>query len=145
VVITVERKFTVAQPVEKIFDYLKDFTHTEQWDPGTVSTTRLDAGPIVVGSRFANVSQFLGRKTELEYELRTMDVNAHLVFAGNNKSASTKDDLTMRSLGATTEIRYLAEIKFHGLANLVSPLVQIPFNKIADKTIAQLSQVLAAL
>ena len=55
----VERTFTVAQPVETVFDYLADFTHTNEWDPGTVETTRT-SGDGGVGTTYANTSEFMG-------------------------------------------------------------------------------------
>src|SRR5687768_8175715 len=43
--VDVERTFTVASSPEGVVEYLRDFARTEQWDPGTVSCTRLDDGP----------------------------------------------------------------------------------------------------
>jgi uncharacterized protein YndB with AHSA1/START domain len=44
----VERTLTVPRPVELVFDYLGDFTHTNEWDPGTVEQLQrtLDDLPI---------------------------------------------------------------------------------------------------
>jgi hypothetical protein len=62
----VTRAFTVNPPVGTVVDYLKDFTHAEQWDPGTRSCVREDSGPVRVGSGWHNTSVFMGRTTELE-------------------------------------------------------------------------------
>ena len=29
----VERTVETASPIDRVFDYLSDFTHTEEWDP----------------------------------------------------------------------------------------------------------------
>ena len=63
----VERTLTVPRPIEAVFDYLADFTHTNDWDPGTVETRRT-SGDGGVGTTYANTSEFMGRKTELTYE-----------------------------------------------------------------------------
>ncbi len=52
-----------ARP-ERVFAYLADFTHTEEWDPGTVRTHRV-SGDGGVGTTYANTSRFLGRETDL--------------------------------------------------------------------------------
>ena len=63
----VERTFTVPRPVDAVFDYLSDFTSTNEWDPGTVETRRT-SGDGGVGTTYDNVSEFMGRRTELTYE-----------------------------------------------------------------------------
>ena len=60
------RTLTVARSPEDAFTYLSDCTTTEEWDPGTVRTTR-ESGTGGVGTRYHNVSTFLGRETELTY------------------------------------------------------------------------------
>jgi hypothetical protein len=47
---TVSRTFTVDAIPGVVVPYLADFGHAEQWDPGTVSCTRNDSGPVQVGS-----------------------------------------------------------------------------------------------
>ena len=51
----------------RVFDYLSDFTHTNEWDPGTVETRRT-SGDGGVGTTYANTSEFMGRRSELTYE-----------------------------------------------------------------------------
>ncbi len=63
--VQVERTVKVAAPIGAVARYLADFAHTEDWDPGTIPVTRTGPGPIVVGARWHNVSEFRGRKTEL--------------------------------------------------------------------------------
>lgn len=47
---TASRTFTVTPPPEIVVDYLKDFHHAEQWDPGTRTCKRIDSGPVAEGS-----------------------------------------------------------------------------------------------
>jgi carbon monoxide dehydrogenase subunit G len=143
----VERTFTVARPIEAVFDYLLDFTHTEAWDPGTVSTTRVsgDGGP---GTRYHNTSSFMGRTTELEYETITVERPRRLRFRGHNDSATATDDLrlTPAADGAATQIHYRADFEFGRLVSLVAPLVVRPkLEKLADETVEQLKRTLTLL
>jgi carbon monoxide dehydrogenase subunit G len=139
---SVERTFDVDAPLDKVFDYLADFTNTEHWDPGTVSTTRLDTSPLSVGARFRNVSDFLGRRTELEYTLRELDHGKHLVFVGVNKTATATDDLTFTGSALRTKITYRAKFEFRGFAKLVGPILRPSLERLADKTVAQLKETL---
>lgn len=139
----VERTFVVPVPVERVYDYLLDFSRTEQWDPGTVSTRRLE-GDLGVGTRYANVSEFMGRKVELTYTTAVAERPRSLEFRGENRSSNSRDILDLRPVDeASTEIHYRAEFRFHGITRLLAPLVvprRLP--ALADETVEQLTAAL---
>ncbi len=145
--ITVEREVVVERPLAHVFVYLSDFTHTEQWDPGTVTTVRTDGdGPLVVGSTFRNTSEYRGRRTELDYRVVRLDVDEHLTFTGVNKTVEATDDLAFRAEpgddGERTVITYRAHFRFKGLARLAEPFLRKGFEPIADDTVIQLKRTL---
>lgn len=144
--VSVERTFTVNQPMGAVVDYLKDFAHTESWDPGTKTCRRTDSsGDIGVGARWHNVSEFRGKEVELDYELARLEPQ-HLTFVGRNSSATSTDDLTFEPQGAGgTSITYRANLEFSGLLRLVGPFVKPGFEKLANETVDQLTGVLNGL
>ena len=144
--VDVERTFTVASTPEGVTEYLRDFSRAEQWDPGTVSCTRLDDGPVGVGSRWRNVSSFLGRKTELVYEL-TRDDEHGLQFVGRNDTATSTDDISI-SAGpepGTTRIAYHAHVEFNGLAKFGAPVAKLALEKLGTDTERSLTRVLGTV
>ncbi len=138
------RTITVRTPVQTVVDYLQDFAHAEEWDPGTVSCTRADTGPIVVGSQWRNVSEFRGKKTELTYRLERLEPG-RIVFVGSNKTATSTDDLTVTEEDGTTSISYDATITFHGLAKLADPFLKREFEKMGDELVPTMRKALEAL
>jgi carbon monoxide dehydrogenase subunit G len=143
----VERTLTVPRPVEVVFDYLSDFTHTEAWDPGTVETRRTfgDGG---VGTTYANTSEFMGRKVQLTYETIVHDRPRRVQFRGTNKQATATDTMTFASVadGTATEIHYRADFDLGRILNLVAPPFMKPkLNKLADETVEQLQRTLSDL
>ena len=138
----VERTLTVPRPVEAVFDYLGDFTHTNAWDPGTVETTVV-SGDGGVGTTYANTSEFLGRRTSLEYETIAFERPSRLQFRGHNKTATATDTMTFTPDGDGTRIHYRADFDFGRLVNLVAPLVlKRKLDQVADETMAQLEKTL---
>jgi len=138
----VERTFTVARPVEAVFDYLSDFTHTQEWDPGTVETTRT-SGDGGVGTTYANTSEFMGRRVELAYETVVFERPHRVVFRGRNASATAQDTLSFTPADDGTEIRYRADFDFGRLVNLVAPLLlRRKLETVADETVEQLRRTL---
>lgn len=140
----VTRVFTVRPPVGTVVDYLKDFAHAEQWDPGTLRCVREGSGPVRVGSRWRNASVFMGRTTELDYRLERLE-DDRLVFVGGNRSATSRDDLSFAAQTDGTRITYRAEITLLGPLRLVGPLLRRPLRHLADKVVAQMTQVINEL
>jgi carbon monoxide dehydrogenase subunit G len=141
--IIVERSFTADIPPEQAVAYLKEFAHTEEWDPGTESCVRLDSGAVAVGSTWRNVSVFRGRRTELRYALTRMDAD-HLTFVGENASALTQDDMAFSPDGAGTRVTYRAQLRFKGVLRLATPLLRRSFEALADEVEVQLPRTLSA-
>lgn len=143
---TVSRTFTVKPRPEVVVDYLADFTHAEEWDPGTESCTRLDSGPIRVGSRFHNESKIAGVSTELVYELVTLDADK-VVLRGENDSATSTDTITVVELprGAGSEITYEAVIEAKGVGKLAEPLMKLVFERIGSETEEKMTEALDGL
>jgi hypothetical protein len=144
-VAAVTRAFTVRPPVGTVVDYLKDFAHAEQWDPGTRRCVREGSGPVGVGSRWRNTSVFMGRTTELEYRLERLE-DDRLIFAGSNRSATSRDDLSFAAQpDGATRITYHAEINLLGPFRLVGPLLGLPLRHLADEVAAQMTRVINEL
>ncbi len=142
--VQVERTFLVKQSCETVVGYLTDFATAERWDPGTVTCVQQSEGEPRVGTTYCNVSEVLGRKTELTYELTYADPH-RLTFVGSNKTATSTDDLTFEDLGDATSITYRATVVFNGLAKLAEPLMKREFNKLAEKLVPQMTGVLEGL
>jgi carbon monoxide dehydrogenase subunit G len=143
-VVSVTRTFPVDKPVDVVIDYLKDFGHAVEWDPGTVSCTRTDSGPIQVGATWHNVSKVFGRETELTYRLQALEAG-HLVLVGENDTATSTDDITVTPTGGGSEITYHATIELHGAAKIAAPVVKLEFEHLANETETQLTRAIAAL
>lgn len=142
----VERTFTVGPPVEAVFDYLADFTHTNEWDPGTVETRRT-SGNGGLHTTYANTSKFMGRTVDLTYETTIHERATKVQFRGHNKSATATDTLTFTPTDdGGTQVHYRADFEFGPLVSLVAPLVVKPkLNDLADETVAKLKETLEKL
>lgn len=140
----VTRTATTAAPIGRVFDYLADFTTTMEWDPGTVRTTRLsgDGGP---GTRYLNVSRFLGREASLEYVVTTLEPDRLLRLRGENESVVADDELAFRRDGGLTTVTYRADLSPKGWRVVAAPLVSLAFRRLADEAEQSLRRVLSTL
>ena len=140
----IRRSFTVDKPMTQVVEYLKDFSHAADWDPGTLTCTPLDPGPAHEGSRWHNVSQFLGRRAELTYRLERAWPD-RLTFVGENAAATSVDDITFEAAGAGTRVTYQADIQLRGTARMADPLVRLALGRMAGGVVARMREVINAL
>ena len=142
--IVVVREFEVPAAPAAVLDYLKDFGHTEQWDPGTRQTTRTGTGPITVGTTWHNESRFLGVTSRLTYTLCELTAE-RLVFIGRNEGATSTGTITVRPVEGGSHLSYHLNLVMHGLAKLATPVLKIEFEKLGTETVARLTEVLGKL
>ncbi len=127
------RTVTVDRPVERVFAYLSDFTNTNEWDPGTVRTT-LQSGDGGVGTRYHNVSEFMGRETELVYVVLEVSPTEVFRLRGENKTVVAHDTMTFAPTGTGgTTVTYRAEFELKGLAKLSAPFLAPAFKRLGDE------------
>ncbi len=140
----IERSVTVDRPLATVWEYLSDFTSTNDWDPGTVRTERR-SGDGGVGTVYHNVSKFLGRETEVIYTVIDVEAPHLLRLRGENKTVTATDTLTFGGDGTTATVTYVAEFEFKRAAKLADPLMALPLKKLGDDAEANLRKVLQAL
>jgi len=140
----IERTVTVDVPVSAAFDFLADFTTTTQWDPGTVSTVRME-GDGGVGTTYRNTSKFLGRETSLTYVVEERVPDARIRLRGENKTVISVDTMTFGRAAAGTEVTYTAQFTFKGLSRLVAPLLKPAFTRLGDEAEVGLRSALEGL
>src|SRR4029078_11533692 len=128
-------------PPAAVIDYLRDFAHAEEWDPGTARCTRTDSGPIQPGATWHKVANIAGVSTELDYTLTELTADT-IVLVGKNDTATSTDTIIVRPDGPGSEITYRADIEMHGAAKLAAPMIKVVFEKIGRDTEKQMTEVL---
>ena len=134
---------TPAAPAA-VFAYLSDFTTTTEWDPGTVSTTRV-SGAGDVGTEYRNVSRFLGRETELTYRVTEHTPDRRFALRGENKTVVAHDTMEIEPHGTGSRVTYTADFAFSGVAKVVAPLLAPALKKLGDEAEEGLQKALAQL
>lgn len=140
----IQRTVTTSASPERVFAYLSDFTNTTEWDPGTLSTERI-SGNGHVGTRYHNVSKFLGRETELEYTVLEHSEPSALTLRGTNKTVEATDHMAIAPAGDGSSVTYTATFEFKGIAKYVAPLLKPALLKLGNEAEEGLQRALARL
>jgi carbon monoxide dehydrogenase subunit G len=128
---------------EDVFEYLSDFSTTEEWDPGVVEAARIGDGPVSEGTEFRLVADFLGRQTPLTYRIVEYDPPHAVTFRGESSTVVSLDRITFEPAGGGTRITYDADLALKGLFRLADPLLGLAFTRVGDRALAGLRNTLA--
>jgi len=79
-----EERITVNAPVEKVFDYVSDFTRHGDWAGHGLQVTKDSNGPVAIGSTYSTVAKQFG--TQREHSTVT-ELEPGRVFGWDSKGA----------------------------------------------------------
>ena len=132
-----------TRPRAEVFAYLSDFSSTREWDPGIVAAERVGDGELGVGSEFALVADFMGRKAPITYRIAEYDPPHEILLVGENASVISRDRLTFEELVGGTRVTYDAELELKGPLRVAGPLFGLAFDRVGDRALEGLRRHLA--
>ena len=137
---------TVSSPLaaEAVFKRVSDFSTTQAWDPGVVEAEKLTSGGVDIGSRFRVVARFMGRNSELVYEVTEFEPGHRVVLRGENATVLSVDEIIVESEASGSRVVYSADLTLKGPLKLADPLLGLAFDAIAKKALAGLEGWLAS-
>lgn len=141
----VERVIETGCSQERAFDFVADFSTTEEWDPGIPQARRLDDGPLGVGSRFELLSRFGSKEQTIVYEITTFDRPIGVTFVGDGKNFHGADVISFAPRhGGGTVVTYVADLGLKGLASMALPFIRGRLDEMSDRAVAGLREALEA-
>ena len=128
---------------DEAFEYLADFAHAREWDPGVVEGENLTGQPIGPDSRFRLVARFLGLQVPLEYRISIFEPPRRVVFQADQDAVRSTDEIRVVPVGAGTSVTYDADLRLKGpLGRLMDPLLGLAFRRIGDRAAVGLGKAL---
>ena len=128
---------------EDAFDYLAEFSHAADWDPGVDRGESLDGPPVRNGSRFRLVSRVAGRPVPLEYRVVALDRPHRVVVEADQRVLRSTDEIRFAAVDGRTEVTYDADLRLKGpLGRVLDPLLAVAFRRIGDRAAAGLRRAL---
>lgn len=134
----------IERPRPQVFAYVADFSNIGDWDPGVVSSARLDGdGPIQVGSRFELQVRFGSGTMPMTYEITALERDRQVTLVGRGERLEAVDVITLEDDdGEATVVDYVADLSFRGSLRLVSPLFRPALRQVGRKAVDGLKEAL---
>jgi carbon monoxide dehydrogenase subunit G len=129
---------------EAAFAFIADFANAMHWDPGTVTSERIDDGPVGLGARYRLGVRLGGRVAPMEYRISTFQPPNRVVLVGEGSGVSAVDDIRFEPSGSGTRIDYSADIRLGGVLRLVQPFLGRAFAKLGRDALDGMQRTLDA-
>lgn len=141
----IHERIETALPIDAAFDYIADFANSHAWDPGTVSSRRVDPGPVGAGARYKLDVRMGDRVAPMEYRIRDYERPTRVVLTGSGSNVNAVDEIRFERSDHGTLIDYTADIRLGGLLRFVQPFLGSSFEKIGRDAAAGMHKRLAVL
>jgi NAD(P)-dependent dehydrogenase (short-subunit alcohol dehydrogenase family)/carbon monoxide dehydrogenase subunit G len=141
-VIRLQETIEVNRPLADVFQYTSEFSNVEQWDPGVASATRLNPGPLGVGSEYRVLVKLGPRRLPMHYTITRYEPPSRVVLEGKSTTVNALDDIRFEPTATGTRIVYTADLSFQGWFSYAESLLKSRLDGVGKAAIAGLRQVL---
>lgn len=140
---TLTRTFTVACSIEHAYNYLADFSSTQQWDVNVLQAEKLTPGKPAVGTEFQILVKTGPNKTSVSYRIQDLDPNRLLKLKGTAENFSLTDTIRFEALSEqSTKIDYTIDIELSGLMGKITDRLPQLLDPMTDKALSGLIRAL---
>jgi uncharacterized membrane protein len=141
--IDVETEITIGRPRAEVADYASEPDNATEWYANIESAEWETQRPLAVGSRFAFVARFLGRRLAYVYEVKELLPGERFVMATSEGPFSMETTYTWEDAGnESTIMRLRNRGEPSGFSRLVAPLMAPAVRRANRKDLARLKRIL---
>lgn len=132
-------------PPQDTFAFIADFANSEVWDPGTVSSKRIDGGTSVgEGASYDLIVKVGSGTAPMVYTIETYEPDTRVVLRGAGKTVTARDDIRFApTADGGTRVDYTADIELKGWMRLLTPFLGGAFKKLGDDAKSGMTAALA--
>ena len=141
--IDVETEITIGRPRPEVADYASEPDNATAWYANIESAEWETARPLAVGSRFAFVARFLGRRLAYVYEVKELVPGERFVMATSEGPFAMETTYTWEDAGdGSTLMRLRNRGEPSGFSRAVAPLMAPAVRRANRKDLANLKRIL---
>lgn len=142
--IDVETEITIARPRAEVAAYACEPDNATEWYANIESADWQTPRPLAVGSRFAFVARFLGRRLAYIYEVKELVAGERFVMATSEGPFAMETTYTWAdaAAGGATVMRLRNRGEPSGFSRLLTPLMAPGVRRANRKDLARLKRIL---
>jgi uncharacterized membrane protein len=121
--INVEKSIIIQRPVEEVFNYVSNLTHSAEWQSGLTEVRQITEQPLGVGTRYALVRTFMGRKMEANNEITELNPGVKVAFKTISGPIPLEASYQFEPAEMGTKLTLKIEMQPKGFVSLAEPLI----------------------
>jgi uncharacterized membrane protein len=140
--INVEHSIIINRPIEEVFAYVSDLRHSAEWQTGLLEVRKKTEGPLHVGTEFAFVRKFLGKKLESSNRFIEYKPNSLVTFEIPSGPVPGEASYLFESAPEGSKVTSKIEIRTEGFSRLAEPLVAASLRRDVQANLGTLKNLL---
>ena len=131
------------ESIESVFNYVSDFGHIQEWDPGVLCSTRTLPGNTGIGSAYDLTLKFGPFRSKMRYIIDVYEPFSKVVLRGAGESFNAVDTICFKETDTGTRIDYQADIRFSGLGRYLEAILAPVLKTYGKEAMSGLERALA--
>lgn len=119
----VEWSIIIRRPIEEVFTYVSDLTHSAEWQAGIIEVQRTTEGPLGIGTKYKFVRKLFGQRAEASNEFIKYEQNRIVTFRITSGPIPAEASYLFEKSGDGTKLTGSIEMHPKGLMRLAEPLI----------------------
>jgi uncharacterized protein YndB with AHSA1/START domain len=118
-----EQSAIINRPIGDVFAYVTDLRHSAEWQAGLLEARQTTDGPQGIGTQFAFVRNFMGRKIEASVEFVVYEPSSIVTFRSISGPMPIESSYLFEPTPEGTKVTSKVEMQPRGFISLAEPLI----------------------
>jgi uncharacterized membrane protein len=132
----------INRPIEDVFTYVSDLQNGPQWQTGLFEVRRLSQGSLGIGTQFASVRKFMGKKLEGVVELVVYEPNCKIVIKAPSGSVPFEQTFLFEPTTEGTKLSTVIQLYTSGFMGLAEPMIAASLKREMETAFGDLKNLL---
>jgi len=137
-----ELSILINRPIEEVFTYVSDLQNGPQWQTGLFEVRRLSQGSLGIGTQFASVRKFMGKKLEGVVELVVYEPNRKIVIKAPSGSVPFEQAFLFEPTTEGTKLSTVIQLFTSGFMGLAEPMIAASLKREMETAFGDLKELL---
>ena len=139
-----EANVVIKAPADKVFDFIANFENNPRWQSGMQEAYFTSEGPLRVGSTYAQVARFLGRRVESTFEVLAYEPGRMVKATSTSGSFPITFTRQVEPLAEGTRVTAVITGEAQGFFKIAGPLLRWMAQKSVTADYQNLKKILEA-
>lgn len=118
----IERTVVISRPIGQVFEFVHEPTHDPSWQTTLIESTKLEDGPLRVGSQVRERRRFLGIQVEMTKEITEYEPPRRSAFKHVAGGAPMSGEYQLEPVDGGTRLTATGYVEPRGFFQWAEPL-----------------------